>query len=310
MPLSPAQGLLLSNDFLVGRFIEDSPFVIQPAHFLPFFEVPGDSERWSTTAAILPASALPFCAPIADQTTVPVARSYSFGELATSRIVCYGTQDLQSNVNDQSAVQLEMACRQLLYGFFRLLFIGNPVNPGEFIGFDNIITGAAFAGQIVDALGLALTTRLLDRAQRRPKSGDNFDGYICTSAQGYIEIRQAFLASGTLPQEVAVVVPDGNGGLKTVTMMHVNGWLVMWTDFVPIEQFQGSTVTKIWFFKFGRRHIHGIVPASGGRRSMFKIRSTLSQGSGIRYDVVFPVAISVPAVSDIAVISNVLVQPL
>ena len=175
MPLSPAQGLLLSNDFLVGRFIEDSPFVIQPAHFLPFFEVPGDSERWSTTAAILPASALPFCGPIADQTTVPIARSYSFGELATSRIVCYGTQDLQSNANDQSAAQLEMAFRQLLYGFFRLLFIGNPANPGEFIGFDNIITGAAFAGQIVDALGLALTTRLLDRAQRRLKSGDNFE---------------------------------------------------------------------------------------------------------------------------------------
>lgn len=310
MPLSPAQGLLLSNDFLVGRFIEDSPFVIQPAHFLPFFEVSGDSERWSTTVAIPPASPLPFCGPIADQTTVPAARSYSFGEVATSRVVCYGTQDLQSNVNDQAAVQIEMATRQVLYGFFRLLFVGNPANPGEFIGFDNIITGAPFAGQIVDALGLALTTRLLDRAQRRIKAGDNFEGMIWTSAQGYIEIRQAFLASGTLPQEVSVAVPDGNGGLKTISMMHVNGWLVSWTDFVPIEQFQGSTVTKIWFVKLGRRHIHGIVPASSGTRSMFKVRSTLSQGSGTRYDVVFPVAISVPAVTDIAVISNVLVQPL
>jgi hypothetical protein len=77
-----------------------------------------------------------------------------------------------------------------------------------------------------------------------------------------------------------------------------------------IEQFQGSTVTKIWFFKFGPRHIHGIVPASSGTRSMFKVHSTLSHSSGTRYEVVFPVAFSVPAVSDIAVISNVLVQPL
>ncbi len=310
MPLTPAQGLLLSNDFLVGRFIEDSPFVIQLAHFFPFFEVPGDSERWSTTVAVPPASPLPFCGPIADQTTVPAARSYSFGEVATSRVVCYGTQDLQSNVNDQSAVQLEIACRQLLYGFFRLLNVGNAANAGEFAGLDNIITGAAFAGQIVDALGLPLTTRMLDRAQRRVKSGDNLEGIVMTSAQGYIEIRQAFLGAGTLPQEVPVVVPDGNGGLKTVSMMHINGWLVIWSDFVPIEQFQATTVTKIWFLKLGRRHFHGIVPASGGRRSMFKIRSSLSQGSGIRYDVVFPCAISVPSVSDIAVVQNVLVQPL
>lgn len=311
MPLTQAQGLLLSNDILMRHILEDSPFVTQLVHFFRFFEVDGDTERWATTSALPTALPIGFGQPLTEQTTVPASRTYSFGQIATAREVLYNTQDLQSNVNDQSEVQLRMALQNLHYGFWRLFILGNPANPGEFAGLDSIISGAAFAGQIVDALGLALTTRMLDRAQRRVRTGDNFEGFIYTSPQGYVEIRQAFLGSGTLPQEVAVTVPDGNGGFKAVSMMHVNGWLVTWSDFVPTETFGANTVTKIWFLKLGARRIHGIVPSSTGQRSMIRVRSTiLTQTSALRYDLTFPVGISVPSVSDIAVIRNVLVQPL
>lgn len=305
MPLTQAQGLLLSNDWLMRRFVEDSPFVIQLSYRFPWFEVWGDSERWSTTPALLTAKPIGFCSPLPEQTTVPQSRSYSYGHIATRRDVCYSTQDLQSNVNDQSVAQLEMACRNILYEIWREFIAGNPaITPGEMLGVDAIINQAAFAGQIIDAAGGALTTKLLDQALRRIGQGDGWADAVYTGPDGYNAIRQAFLSQGSLPQQQALLVPDGNGGTKTMWTTYVDGVPVYWSDFVPIEVFQNVRVQKIWFFKFGQRHVHGIIPSSIGRRSMIKIRSTIIDGA-IRYDATFAGGISVPSVKDIAVIKNV-----
>lgn len=310
MALTQAQGLLLSNDVLLRHFIEDQVRVTQLAHFLRFTEVDGNLERWATTALLPIAPPIGFGAALTEQTTVPQSRTYDFGMLATARTVSYSTQDTQSNVNDQAAVQLEMAVRNLWYGFWTLFITGNPANPGEFAGLEFIINGAAFAGQIIDVAGAPLTTRMLDRAQRLVKQGDNFGGIIYTSERGYVEIRQAFLSTGILPQELPVMVPDGYGGMKRVSIMHVNGWLVTWSDFVPTVQVGQNLVTNIWFLRLGTNPgIHGIVPASTGRSSMIVVRSTiLTTTSATRYDLTFPVGISVPSVTDIAVLRNVLVQ--
>lgn len=305
MSLTQAQGLSLSNDWLTRRFTEDGPFAMQLSYRLPWFEVWGDSERWSTTVALPTAKPIGFCAPLTEQTTVPQARSYGYGYIATRRDVCYSTQDLQSNVNDQSVAQLEMGCRNILYEIWRQVISGNPgVTPGEMLGFDAIIGQAAFAGQIIDALGTPVTATQLDQALRLIGQGDGWADAIYTGPEGYNAIRRAFFAQGSIPQQQALLVPDGNGGTRTMWTTHVDGVPVYWSNFVPTELFQNIKVQKIWFLKLGRRHIHGIIPASIGRRSMIKIRSTIGDGF-IRYDQTFAGAVSVPSVKDIAVIRNV-----
>jgi hypothetical protein len=147
-------------------------------------------------------------------------------------------------------------------------------------------------------------TLLLDQALRLIGQGDGWADAVYTGREGYNAIRQAFLGQGSLPQQQALLVPDGNGGTKTMWTTHVDGVPVYWSDFVPVELFQTVRVQKIWFFKFGQRHMHGIIPASIGRRSMIKIRSTIIDGA-IRYDATFAGGISVPSVKDIAVIKNV-----
>jgi hypothetical protein len=306
MSLTRAQGLLLSNDWLLARFIEDAPFVMQLAQELPFFEIDGDSERFSPTDALPAAPPVGFCVALTEQSTIPKTRSYSFGMLGTQRTVCYSTQYLQSNVNDQTLAQTEMACRNLLYGFWTLFITGNPATAGEFAGLDTIISGADFAGQIIDAAGTPVTTALLDRALRLIRSGEGYADKIYTSPDGYNAIREAYFVRGTSPQQQAHIVPNGNGGARSMWTTHVDGVPVVWSHFVPVRV-GPPKVTDIWFLKMGRRHLHGMVPMrGGGRRSMIKIQATL--GAGLtRYDLVFPVAIAVPSVSDIAVIRNVLV---
>jgi len=306
MSLTQAQGLLLSDDILMKHFVEDGPKVIQLSHRLPFFEVDGDTERWGTTAALPSATPQAFGGPYIEQTTIPVTRTYSFGYIGTSRTVNHATQDLQSNVNDQAAVQLEMGVRNLLYEFWRQFILGITATPGEFQGLDNIINQPGFAGQIINAAGVALTTSQLDRALRLIGQGDGFADVIYTSTKGYNAIREAFFARGGVPQHKEFEVPDGNGGTKLMSVTHVDGVPVLWSDFVPLET--GDTRTKVWILKLGQDHVHGIVPASTGKHSMIKIRSTVQPGVSVaEYQLNFPVGISVPSVKDIAMIKDIAV---
>lgn len=260
--------------------------VMQLAHFLPFFEVTGDGDR-----------------------SVTRSRSANFGLLSSRRKIIYSAQDTYANVRDQSAVQLEVAMRSLWDRFFDLFVTGDPSNAGEFAGLEQIVRGAAFEEQILDARGDVLTAGMIDHAQQLVGQGGAFKGVIYTSPRGLAEICWAIRAAGSLPQELPVELPGGDGSPKCVLMTHVNGWLVVPSESVPAEVFKGKTVTTIWFLKIGPGHLHGIVPASTGRNIMIRVRSTnLIEKSAIRYDLTFPAGIAVTEVNDIAVIRNVLVR--
>ena len=62
-------------------------------------------------------------------------RVFKFAQIATHFRICYNAQDIfSSNVNDQTAVQMALAIRELLYKFWTLFESGDSANPEEFDG--------------------------------------------------------------------------------------------------------------------------------------------------------------------------------
>lgn len=306
MPLTQAQGLLLSNDLLLAKFIEDQVFVTQLAGIFPFKEIFGDRERFSLAPALPAAGSFGFGgAPIPEQTTVPTSREYPFGILGTARIVNYATQDLQSNVNDQTAVQIDEAARQLHYGFWTQFITGNPAVPTQFQGLDNIIGQPAFAGQILDKGGTPVTTVDLDRALKGVRADENDVTAVYTSGDGVVAIHEAFISRGVYLPSESFPSMNAIGRRALVKRPSVFGVPVYWSSFVPV--LPGPTRTDIWFLKLGERHIHGIVPPLNGQRTFLKVRTThLGQlEPSTRHDISWAVGIAVPAATDIFVIRNV-----
>jgi len=303
MALTQAQGLGLSNPWLRSGFYEDIPQVIQLAHRLWFDVVPGDRKRDAIAPVLAPAGGVGYGPPPTPLTqSVPSNREYSFGVLADSFTVNYATQDAQSNVNDQTAMQFGMAVRRLLYGFWRMFIEGDTVNPGEFQGLRSIISQPAFAGQIIDKGGTPLATQDLSSAMRRVKSSDNFSLISYTSAEGYNAVEEAFISRSVLPTPKPMLIPDGFGGFHVDYRSSVFGADLLWSDFVPIVP-GPPALSEIWFINLGA--VHGICPPLANGQ-MIRTRATPlgTIEPATRFDLTYPVAINVPRVTDIALIRN------
>jgi hypothetical protein len=308
MSLTEAQGLFLTNDVLMRRWVEDSPKVTQLAGVFGFEELYGNEERWAITGALATAESVAYGPPpLTDQTTVPEERVYTFGNLGTARVLNWSTQDLQSTQLDQRGEQVEKAARQLQYKFWELFITGDPVNPGEFKGLDLIMADPAFAAQTQDKGGAAVTTFDLDNALKAIRSDDGSVTCVYTSPQGISAINEAFIARGVFAPLTTCSYMNFAGQMATRPCTSVFGVPALWSDFVPFKPDPKFT-TDIWFFKLGAEHIHGIIPPLNGASTMLKIRET-SLGAtepATRIDITWPVALSVPRPSDVFVIRDAL----
>ena len=116
-----ANARLLSNDVLAKWLIEDFPFRIQLASIFPFYPISGNALRYATTGALGPGVTLDFGDSFPVDTKVPndPNRLFKFADIATQYRINYTAQDIfSSNVNDQTAVQMALAIRELLYKFW------------------------------------------------------------------------------------------------------------------------------------------------------------------------------------------------
>lgn len=307
MPLTEAQGLFLTNDAYMRHFLEDAKFVTQLAGIFPFEEVDGNEERWPVTGPLATAASFGFGGPaLPEQTTVPSARVYTYGNLGTARVVNWSTEDLQSAQNDQAQEQVSKAARQLHYKFWELFITGNPVTPGEFAGLDVIVGDPAFAGQINDKLATPVTTIDLDNALKGVRSDEGSVTCVYTSSEGITAINEAFIARGVYPPLTNCSYLNAAGQQASRPCTSVFGVPALWSNKVPIIP-GPPDLTDIWFFKLGPTNIHGIVPPLRGANTMIKIHET-SLGDtepSTRYDVTWPVGLSVPHITDLFVIKNV-----
>jgi hypothetical protein len=320
MPLNQGQGLFLTNDVLLGPWIEDVPQVTQLAGVFRIDQVPGNEVRYATTGALATAGVIDYGgAPLADQTTVPEERVYTFGNLGTARVVNWSTQDLQSSpidpaqqpssLRDQTQEQIAKAARQLHYKFWELFITGNPATPGEFAGLNTILAGAAFAGRTVAKAGTAITLPELDAYIRTITSGDNRNVAILASNFGAVMLNNLFNAAGLYSPPVACSYMDFGGRQITRMCQSAFGIPVFWNTAVPVTPGPpGQTISDLYFLNLGAGHIRGIIPPLNGASTMIKIRET-SLGAtepATRYDITFPIGVDVPSTADLFRAADVL----
>lgn len=306
MPLTEAQGLFLTNDAYLRHFLEDAPHVTQLAALLPFTEVAGNEERWAVARPLGPASTLGYGGPpLPEQTTQPFPRVFTFGNLGTARDVNWSTQDLQSAQNDQTALQIAKAARQLHYKFWELFITGNPATPGEFAGLDLIVSNPAFALQVNDLAGAPVTTVDLDNALKGVRSDEGSVTCVYTSGAGITAIDEAFVARGTYPALAGHADRTIARQWASQRCTSVFGVPALWSDLVPVIP-GPPDLTDIWFLKLGPGHLHGITPPRRRADTMVQVRSR-SLGAttpATRHDITWPVGLSVPVTTDLFVIKN------
>jgi hypothetical protein len=226
-----AQAQFLSNDVLAKWLIEDFPFRIQLSSVFPFYPIAGHELRYTNTPALVPGVAIDHCEPIPEDTKLPGTppqRIAKFAELATQFRISYNAADIfSSNVNDQVAVQMALAIRELLYRFWTMFESGNSaVNPKEFDGLNTIV----HPSKVIDLLCSPLTLEALDAALDLIRSNDGRCRVIFTSGIGKQAILAAHYVRGVEPQFETVEVPCATGGTKLEQVLKYDGALVYVND--------------------------------------------------------------------------------
>lgn len=320
-----ANAALLSNDVLAKWLIEDFPFRIQLAPVFPFHPIGGDRLRYATTPVLNLADSIDFAAPIADDTKYPndPNRLFSFAELATHFRITYKAQDIfSSNVNDQTAVQMALAIRELLYRYWRMFESGDATNPGEFNGLLQLVD----PWKTIDLNCQPLTLEILEQGKELVRTNDGRCVVIYTSSAGKRAIHAAHWVRGLPSCYQEMSFPNPAGGTQTQEVLIFDGAPVYVCDLNQVARFEFSPngdpnliilapeetltvrdsklATNIWFFVMGENNLHGITPAPLGS-SIFVTRSTiLPDGSTIVYHVTMPAGIALGSVCALAVIKN------
>lgn len=306
---------LLSNDVLAKWLIEDFPFRIQLAPVFPFHPIAGHALRYATTPALRPGIALDFDAEITEDTKLPneCNRVFPLIELATRFHVSYKAQDVfSSNVNDQTAVQMALAIRELLYKFWQLFESGDAARPGEFDGLSKLVDPA----RVLDLDFQPLTLEALEQAKEQVRSNDGRDVVIFTNSVGKRAIHAAHWSRGLEPQyqEITLPCPRDERVLSfdgaPVYVNDLNQTLLRGPDDSekPLPMTECATgpdaAANIWFFVMGENNLHGITPAALDS-GLFVTRSTLlPDGSTLVYHVTLPVGIALGSAASLAVIRN------
>lgn len=308
---------LLSNDVLAKGLIEDFPFRIQLAQVLPFYPISGHALRYANTPALKPGVALDFNESIPVDTKHPndCNRVFPIAELATQFRIAYKAQDVfSSNVNDQTAVQMKLAIRELLYRFWILFETGDATKPGEFDGLQQLVD----PGQVLDLNYQTLTLEALDEAKEMVRSNNGRGIVMFTSSLGKRAIHAAHWQRGVTPHYHESWVPcpcecpDEEDRYER--FLSFDGAPVYINDLSPTVQLEHSDehslppepaqAANIWLFTLGKNHLHGIIP-DGLESGQFITRSTLlPDGSSLVYHVTMPVAIALGSRASLAVIRN------
>lgn len=320
-----ANARLLSNDVLAKWLLEDFPFRIQLSTVFPFLPVAGDALRYATTGALTPGATIGQCGPIPEDTKQPndPNRMHRFAEIATQFRVCYKAQDIfSSNVNDQVAVQMALATRELLYKFWTLFESGDAsANPDEFDGLLRLVDPS----KVVDLGCRELTLEDMDRAKELVRTNDGRGIVIFTSSIGKRAIHAAHWVRGLNPdyEEMKFSCPDGNTKMQQVLKfdgapVYINdlnqvfecngnkpGKLIPPEKALNVDGFDPSGATNIWFFVVGAGNLHGIMPE---KAQSIIVRSTiLADASTLVYHVTMPVGIALGSVGALSVIKNAMI---
>ena len=308
MPLTKAEGLLLSNDELLAHIIENDSSRIQLAERLPFFPINGQELR------VERASASDFGVdPLFDTVPVTVTEGkavptssleakFELKLLMQDVIVNDFVQYNQSNVNSQLGVQLEAATRRMLYKFWKSFGIGDTsVNSQEFSGVRKLTP----AGQLIqtnDTTNYALDLIDLARLVAKVKANNGRAHVLWTNPLGYKNILKAHYDKQMEPQYIDVEVPDASGGFRTKRMLSFEGVPVYVDEFYPTNESVGtfSNGISIYAMVLGRGGLYGIVPASFGSE-MIRSKEVLVAGSAqTTYRVYWPVSLVLEAEDAIA----------
>ena len=318
-----ANAQLLANDALAKWLIEDFPFRIQLSSIFPFLPVAGDSFRYATTGLLNPGSTLGQCDTISEDTKQPndLNRVHRFAEIATHFRVSYKAQDIfSSNVNDQVAVQMALAVRELLYKFWVLFESGDAlVNPDEFDGLLRLVDPS----NTIDLQGRALTLEDLDRARERVRANDGRCVVIFTSSIGKRAINASHYVRGFKPdsEEMEFTSPDGTAKFEQV--LKFDGAPVYINDLnqiyecndnntgtpIPSEKIsrlndnEPPLATNIWFFSLGPGSLHGIKPEKA--QNIITRSTILADASTLVYHLAMPVGIALGSAAALSVIKNV-----
>lgn len=299
MPLTKAEGLLLSNDELLAHLLENDSNRIQLAERLPFFPVNGDTLRVERS------SAADFGTdPVFD--TVPVVVPEGVAKPTSSLEAKFElkllVQDVivndfvaynQSNVNSQVGVQLEAGTRRMLYKFWKTFGIGDTtVNVQEFSGVRKLTpTGQTI--QTNDTTSFFLDLIDLSRLVAKVKANNGRPHVLWTNPLGYKNIMKAFFDKGIEPEYVMVNVPDSNGGFTQRPCLAFEGIPVYQDEFYPTNESVGTFTNglSIYAMALGRGGLYGMVPASFGRK-MIRVKEVLVSGNAqTTYRVYWPVSL-------------------
>ncbi|SFE22998.1 hypothetical protein [Nitrosomonas sp. Nm166] len=313
---------LLSNDVLAKWLLEDFPFRIQLSTAFPFLPVAGDALRYATTGPLIPGIAIGQCGTIAEDTKQPndTNRIYRFAEIATQFRVCYKAQDIfSSNVNDQVAVQMALAVRELLYKFWTLFESGDSsVNPDEFDGLLKLVDPS----KVVDLGGRELTLEDMDSAKEMVRTNDGRHTVIFTSSIGKRAIHAAYWNRAVAPEYEEMTFPGPDGSSRMQQVLKFDGAPVYINDLnqiyacdgskpdklIPPEKalnldgFDPSVATNIWFFVLGQGNLHGIMPEKA--RSIITRSTIQADASTLVYHLTMPVGIALGSACALAVIKN------
>ncbi len=322
MPPIGANARLLSNDVLAKWLLEDFPYRIQLAPVFPFLPIAGDALRYASTGPLAPAATIGPCAPIPEDTKRPndPNRVHRLALLATHFRVCYTAQDIfSSNVNDQVAVQMALAVRELLYQFWTLFERGDAsANPDEFDGLRRLVDPA----NVIDLQGRELRLEDLDRAKQCVRTDDGRHVTIFTSGLGDRIVRAAHYVRGLAPHYMDMEFPCPDGLGKTVQVLSFDGapvyvndlnQVVEWTEEGPgallapedkfrFDGFDPPLATHIWFLALGPGKLHGIMPERA--RNIIARSTLLADASTLVYHLTMPVAMARGSAASVSVLTN------
>ncbi len=317
-----ANAQFLSEIKLAPGLVEDCPYRTQLSTVLPFLPVAGHALRYATTGPLTPGVTIGQCGPIPEDTKQPKDPNliYPFVEIATQVRVCYTAQDTSSSsVNDQVAVQMALAVRELLYKFWTLFESGDSsANPTEFDGLLRLVDPA----NVFDLRGRELRLEDLDRAKQCVRTSDGRHVMIFTSGLGDRIVRAAHYVRGLAPHYMEMEFPCSDGPGKSVQVLAFDGapvyvndlnqvfeWtvegpgpLVALEDKFRLDGFDPPLATHIWFFDLGHGKLHGIVPEKA--RSIIVRSTILADASTLVYHLTMPVGLARGSAASVSVIKN------
>ncbi|SEN01798.1 hypothetical protein [Nitrosomonas marina] len=317
-----ANAQLLSNDALAKWLVEDFPFRIQLSSIFPFIPVSGHSLRYATTDALMPGNAIGQNSPIPEDTKQPndPNRVYRFAEIATHFRVSYKAQDIfSSNANDQVAVQMALAVRELLYRFWILFERGDAsTNPEEFDGLLSLVN----PGNTIDLQGRPLTLEDLDRTKELVRANDGRCVVIFTSSIGKRAINASHYVRGLRPdsEEMEFACPDGTTKFEHVLKfdgapVYINdlnqvyecghnhvGAAISPENVLELNGMEPPLATNIWFLSLGPGNLHGIKPEKA--QNIITRSTILADASTLVYHLSMPAGIALGSSAALSVIRN------